>query len=130
MSRDNDLSETGRQGIAYVLVGGGTALLELGLFQVLFELLKLPLAVSNVSATVVATAVNFLLNRNVTFKSTSNPVRSLVLYIVLFGANMAISTLMIGVLVGLGIPSAVAKLIMQACVVVWNFVLYRKIIFV
>ena len=60
-SRDNDLTETGRQGIAYVLVGGGTALLELGLFQLLFELLKLPLAVSNVSATVVATAVNFLL---------------------------------------------------------------------
>lgn len=130
MSRDNDLTETGRQGIAYILVGGGTALLELGLFQLLFELLKLPLAVSNVSATVVATAVNFLLNRNVTFKSTSNPVRSLVLYIVLFGANMAISTFMIGTLVGLGLPSAVAKLIMQACVVVWNFVLYRKVIFI
>lgn len=129
-SPDNDLTETGRQGIAYVLVGGGTALLELGLFQLLFELLKLPLAVSNVSATVVATAVNFLLNRNVTFKSTSNPVRSLVLYIVLFGANMAISTFMIGTLVGLGLPSAVAKLIMQACVVVWNFVLYRKVIFI
>jgi putative flippase GtrA len=130
MPRENDLSETGKQGIAYVLVGGGTALLELGLFQLLFELMKLPLAVSNVSATVVATAVNFLLNRNVTFKSTSNPVRSLVLYIMLFGANMAISTLMIGVLVGLGLPSAAAKLLMQACVVVWNFVLYRKLIFI
>lgn len=130
MPRDKGITETSRQGIAYVLVGGGTALLELGLFQVLFELLKLPLAVSNVSATVVATAVNFLLNRNVTFKSTSNPMRSLVLYIVLFGANMAISTFMIGALVSLGLPSAVAKLIMQVCVVIWNFVLYRTVIFV
>ena len=130
MQRDSDLAATGKQGLTYVLVGGGTALLELGLFQLLYELFKLPLAPSNIAATVIATATNFLLNRNVTFKSTSNPVRSLVLYMLLFAANTAISTFMIGVLVGFGLPSAVAKLCMQCCVVLWNFVLYRKVIFV
>jgi hypothetical protein len=33
-------------------------------------------------------------------------------------------------MVGLGLPSAVAKVIMQGAVVVWNFFIYRKIIFV
>ena len=40
-----------------------------------------PLVVANVTAVVLATALNFLLNRGVTFKSASNPVRSLVLYL-------------------------------------------------
>ena len=124
------VAEVGRQGLSYVLVGGGTALLEFGLFQLLYEVLHLPLELSNVCATLVATAANFLINRNVTFKSTSNPLKSLVLYCLLFIFNMTISTFAIATMVGWGIPSAVAKLVMQASVVVWNFIIYRKVIFV
>ena len=123
-------SAAGRQGISYILVGGGTALLELGLFQLLYEIIGLPLQASNVAATIVATATNFMLNRSVTFKSTSNPVRSAVLYCALFAFNTTVSTLAISAMVGLGLPSAVAKVIMQGAVVVWNFFIYRKIIFV
>ena len=127
---EQDGSTTGRQGITYLLVGGGTALLELGLFQIFYEFVHVPLAPSNVIATLVATATNFLLNRNVTFKSTSNPLRSLVLYCLLFLMNMTVSTLAIAAMVSIGIPSAFAKLVMQCCVVVWNFILYRKVIFI
>lgn len=127
MSTDN--GQTGKQGIAYLAVGGGTALLELGLFQLLYKLVEVPLGASNVIATIIATATNFLLNRNVTFKSTSNPMRSLVLYCLLFLANTTISTMAIKALVGAGVMSAIAKVIMQCCVVVWNFFLYRLVIF-
>ena len=127
---NSETSTTGRQGISYILVGGGTALLELGLFQLLYEIFGLTLQVSNVAATVVATATNFLLNRSVTFKSTSNPVRSAVLYCALFAFHTTVSTLAISAMVGLGLPSAIAKVIMQGSVVVWNFFIYRKIIFV
>ena len=121
---------TKRQGVSYLLVGGGTALLELGLFQLLYKLVGLPVEVSNVCATLVATASNFLLNRNVTFASTSNPLRSLVLYCVLIVVNMTVSTLAIKAMVGMNVPSVLAKLLMQGCVVVWNFVLYKKVIFI
>lgn len=130
MARDERDASILRQGVKYVLVGGGSALLELGLFQVLYEIVGLALAPSNVTATVVATAANFLLNRTVTFNSTSNPARSVALYITLFVCNTLLSTFVISALVGQGIPSAVAKVCMQCAVVVWNFVLYRKVIFV
>lgn len=117
-----------RQSASYIVVGMGTALLELGLFQLLLWL-GVGVVISNVVATVVATGTNFLLNRNVTFQSASNPIRSALLYTLLFICNMAISSLVVSALIDDGVPSALAKGCMQLCVAVWNFVIYRKIIF-
>lgn len=124
-----DSPQTGRQGVAYLAVGVGTALLELALFQLLYKTVHLPIEYSNVIATVIATATNFLLNRNVTFKSTSNPVRSLILYCLLFLFNTTVSTVAIKALVAAGVMSTIAKMVMQCCVVIWNFFIYRIIIF-
>ncbi|MBQ9020487.1 MAG: GtrA family protein [Eggerthellaceae bacterium] len=126
----NTTREIGTQGVKYLAVGAGTALFELALFQGLFSFTPLGVEMSNIVAVLVATAANFLLNRNVTFKSTSNPVRSLVLYVLLFAFNLTFSTLVISWLVGIGCHSAVAKVATQACIVLWNFVIYRKIIFI
>ena len=119
-----------RQGLTYIVVGGSTALLELGLFQLLYEYLHVELAIANIIAVVVATCTNFLINRNVTFASTSNPARSIVLYAMLFCINLFISTNGIALLVSCGVHSAIAKIMLQGCIVLWNFVLYRKVIFV
>ena len=119
-----------RQGGFYLAVGGASALLELCLFQGLYSFSPLGIELSNVVAVVVATAFNFLLNRTVTFKSTSSPVRSLVLYLLLFSFNLVFTTLAIRWMVSLGVHSAVAKVVTQCCVVAWNFMLYRKVIFV
>lgn len=117
------------QGFRYLLVGGSTALLELGLFQLFSTIFGLPIAPSNIAAVILATACNFALNRNFTFNSSSNPLRSLVLYCLLFGFNLAFSTQTIIFLTDKGMNSAIAKLITQACVTCWNFVLYRTVIF-
>ena len=87
------------------------------------------IAPSNIIALVASTAVNFTMNRSLAFKSSANPARSLVLYLVLFAFNTTFSTLAITWLVGLGVHSAVAKLMTMVCIVMWNFVLYRKVIF-
>ena len=113
----------------YLGVGAGTALLELALFWVLSSLVQWDVALSNVVAVVVATVTNFLLNRNVTFASTSNPVRSAALYLLLFAFNTAFSTVVISWLASLGAPAIVVKVGTMACIVCWNFVLYRKVIF-
>lgn len=115
--------------VRYAFVGGASAAFELVVFQALYALAGIGIAPSNIIALVASTAVNFTLNRSLAFKSTANPARSLVLYLVLFVFNTTFSTLAITWLVGLGIHSVVAKLMTMFCIVMWNFVLYRKVIF-
>ncbi len=115
--------------VRYAFVGGASAVFELVVFQALYALAGIGIAPSNIIALVASTAVNFTLNRSLAFKSTANPARSLVLYLVLFVFNTTFSTLAITWLVGLGIHSVVAKLMTMFCIVMWNFVLYRKVIF-
>lgn len=115
--------------VRYAFVGGASAAFELVVFQALYALAGIGIAPSNIIALVTSTAVNFTLNRSLAFKSTANPARSLVLYLVLFVFNTTFSTLAITWLVGLGVHSVVAKLMTMFCIVMWNFVLYRKVIF-
>ena len=121
--------ELAGQGVRYLLVGGSSALIELALFHLLHSVLSLAVAPANITAIVVATAYNFLLNRSFAFKSTSSPVRSLILYLILFAFNMAFSTIVIGALESIGVQATLAKLGTMCCIVIWNFVLYRKVIF-
>ena len=129
MSETDNSNSIGRQGLWYLFIGGASALIEFVLFQVLYELFHVPVAPANISAVVVATIFNFLMNRNVTFKSTSHPVRSLFLYLLLFAANLALSTWAIAVMIDLGVHSAVAKVITQVAIATWNFFIYRRFIF-
>lgn len=126
------MSEAGsmkRQGLWYLFIGGASALIELVIFQLLYSLFHVGVAPANIIAVVVATVFNFLMNRNVTFKSTSNPVRSFILYLLLFVANLAFSTWAIAVMIGIGVHSAIAKLITQVAIATWNFFIYRVFIF-
>ena len=118
-----------KQAVSYLLVGGSSALIELVLFQGLYAMVHLGVAPANIIAVIASTVFNFTVNRSVTFKSTGNPVRSLVLYLILFAFNMTFSPLAISWLVGFGVHSILAKLATMVCITLWNFVLYRKVIF-
>ncbi len=118
-----------KQAASYLLVGGSSALIELTLFQALYALTPISIAAANIIAVIASTVFNFTVNRSVTFKSAGNPMRSLVLYLILFAFNMTFSTLAIAWMVSLGVHSVIAKLATMACIVLWNFVLYRKVIF-
>lgn len=117
------------EAIKYLMVGGSSAIIELGLFQLLSAAFGVDLRIANVTAVVIATVFNFLVNRNVTFKSTSNPARSLALYLALFAANTTFSTVTIDLLAGVGVYPLLAKVGTMACIVLWNFVLYKKVVF-
>lgn len=117
------------QGTWYVVVGVSSALIELTLFQNLYSFSPLSVEPSNVIAVVIATTYNFILNRRVTFEGTSNPLRSLVLYLLLFAFNTTFSTTVISFLVSAGWHSLLAKVFTMLCIVLWNFILYRKVIF-
>lgn len=120
--------ETIEQGIRYLFVGGGSAAIDVGLFQALY-FLGMRAASANVISLSVSTVFNFLMNRSVTFKSAANPVRSAISYLLLLAFNMLFSSFAITILIDMGLHSLLAKLAALACTTSWNFILYRKVVF-
>ena len=118
-----------KQGGFYIFAGVSSALLELGLFQLLYGVFGVNVSISNIVAVPIATIYNFFVNRKVTFGGTENPIRSALKYLVLFAFNLCVTTAAITFMVDSGIHSVVAKVIMQCCVTVWNFFLYRSVVF-
>lgn len=113
----------------YLFVGGSSALMELLLFQVLLSVICLPVVPSNLTAIAVSTVYNFLLNRAWSFQQKGWTWRSVVLYILLFCFNSVFSSAFIFVLSSMDVVPVVAKLISMACIVCWNYILYKRVIF-
>jgi putative flippase GtrA len=122
--------EVVKQASRYLVVGFSSAAIELTLFVVLYNLLAIDIRISNVIALTCSTVFNFIMSYTWTFKASKNFKKSLVLYLLLFIFNQFFSTSIIYYLVELGLYSFIAKLFAMACIVCWNFVLYRKVVFV
>lgn len=121
--------DTQKQFIKYLLVGGSTALIELMLYTLFRKVIHLELALSNIFATICATTFNFIVNRGWSFKAASNLSRSLIMYLILFCFNTIFSTFMISYMVNWGLYDVMAKVITMGIITMWNFLLYRKLIF-
>lgn len=113
--------------IKYLFVGGSTALLELVLFTLLSNGVDLPVA--NVVAVCISTVCNYILNKIWSFNSREWNVKSVVLYLLLFTFNTTFSSWFITTMATLGLPPVGAKVLSMACIVTWNYVLYRNVIF-
>ncbi|MDP4178851.1 MAG: GtrA family protein [Bacillota bacterium] len=124
-----NITKSHKQFIKYILVGGSTAAVELLLYTLFRRILGINLNLSNISAVIIATLLNFIINRGWSFKSSSNFIRSLILYIILFCLNTTFSTNAISFMVKYGMIDIVAKVITMCMITAWNFVLYRKIVF-
>lgn len=118
-----------RHWIRYSIVGMSSAAIELVLFFVLYQVLGFYVVAGNIIAITFATAYNFVMSRKWTFKSGSRLSRTLVLYLVLFVWNQLFSSWAIVGLMNFGLPTMLAKVLTMLCIVSWNFVLYRKVIF-
>ncbi len=116
-------------GVRYVLVGGASAALELGIFWVLSNPVHLGVVISNIVAVFIATLSNFAANRAWTFKSTTHVTRSALLYVTLWALNLTFTTVTIKIAAAQGIYPTFAKIGTMALVTLWNFQLFRKVIF-
>lgn len=114
--------------IKYIIIGGTSALCELLLFTTL-QVLGIGIFISNISSVIIATIINYLLNKFWAFKSKKGSVKSLVLYIALFSFNITFSSQFIIFLSNTGVKSIVAKFISMILITCWNFILYKKIVF-
>ena len=117
------------QGARYLVVGCASACIELIIFSLLFYVFGIPVGYSSPISLIMSTIFNFFLSSTWSFKGSTNIKRSAVLYFLLFALNTAFSSAFSGWLFGQGLPGIIAKLITMVCIVLWNFVLYRKVIF-
>ena len=129
MASDSDK----RNGLAvlgkYVEVSATQTIVEYATFASL-HLIGVPSQASNGIAVVCSATYNFVMNRNVTFKSSSNFTRSVALFVLLWIWNFTFSTLLIGWMPGAtGISPYVVKFIAMACQFGWGYPLCKYVIF-
>lgn len=117
------------QAVKYLFAGGSAAIIELSIFFVLSSVLTFSPVILNLVAVAISTAYNFAFNRSVTFRSSGNMTRSLVLYVVLLVFNTIFSSTVIAVLGDWGVTPIIAKILSMCCTVIWNYFLYRNFIF-
>lgn len=118
-----------RQMVGYFGVSAMQTVVEFAVFAVL-QLLKLPAPIPSAGSIVCSGTFNFVMNRNITFKSTSNLPRSVVLFVLLYVWNFAFLQMMLGVLPSaFGWDPMVVKLFTMCCQGVWGFLLSKFVIF-
>ncbi len=120
-----------QQFIRYIIVGIVSFILEYLIFLFLNKLLGIGyIVVSNTIAYTTVFTVNFLLNRLWSFKSKKDYRKQLLQYGLLFAFNMLISNFLIYILTNkLKIIPEYSKILVMGTIVMWNFFVYRKIIY-
>ncbi|MFT3944414.1 MAG: GtrA family protein [Ancrocorticia sp.] len=115
--------------LKFVASGMSTWVLEMVLFLALQNVIGLVPAV--VVARTLASVVNFLINKFVVFGSVSREElrRQAMGYATVAGGLMIVNALGVQALVGLGLPSWLAKTIMDASASIINFTSQRLVIF-
>mgnify|MGYP000882263762 FL=1 len=113
------------------LISGFTAFgTEYMLFALLYSQAKTGYRLSNFFAMSAGFAISFTMNRKWSFKSRENLFKQLLMFAALFAVNLFISNNVINILSSsIGLSPLLSKLIVMGAIVIWNFIIYRKIIY-
>ncbi len=122
--------KTPGQFFRYVVVGISSFVLEYSIFYLLFRILSVYELVSNTVAITLVFFFNFLMNRIWSFKSKEKLLKQILMYGGLFLFNMVMSNLFIFAATEyLEISPLISKVLIMGLIVLWNFVIYKKIIY-
>lgn len=117
-----------RQAFMYYGVSIVQTFVEFGVFAL--AQLALPTGVANGIAVACSGSFNFLMNRNITFKASSNFWRSVVLFIALYVWNFLFGTWFIGwAAASFGCSEMIGKFATMAMQGIWGFCLCKWVIF-
>lgn len=119
-----------RQGITYIVVGLITLASELVSLYLLHGVLGVPLMLSASGAFLVAFAVNFVLNKLLTFPLAGDPTPvQLVRYVILVAFNALASGAAVVLLSSWGMNYLIAKVLVTGVIVLWNFAVLKWWVF-
>jgi len=116
----------------FAVVGGVSFAVDYGLLLLLHRLFGLQLEVSVTIAFLSGLLVNFLLNKYWSFRAprgASQSARQAVLYGLLVAANLIFTYLLISGLARVGIAPELSKPVATAISMVFNYVVYKLVIF-
>ena len=117
-----------RQAFMYYGVSIVQTFVEFGVFAL--AQLALPTGVANGIAVACSDSFNFLMNRNITFKASSNFWRSVAMFVALYVWNFLFGSWFIGwAAVSFGCPEMVGKFITMMMQGIWGFCLCKWVIF-
>ena len=126
--------------LRFGIIGGINTLLDIGLLFFFSSFLGIPRGIANIGSTSVTFVISFFANKKYTFKSTRRDtlVREMVLFTVvtLFGLWViqgVIIHFLTPSIIALGIKEEIAllgaKLIATVASLVWNYLLYSRVVF-
>ena len=116
-----------RQFGLYVAVGGGSALLDFGLFELL-HFAGIPAAIASGMSFLTSTLLNYWANRKWVF-SNKFTWANLSKYFVLVGANLLVSMLIVFLATQNHLDASLAKFASMCLIVLINFFLLRRWVF-
>jgi putative flippase GtrA len=122
-----------RKGFKYISAGLASWVVDYGTLMFLFYVLHFRLEVATTAAFIAGFVVNFTLVKYWVFgKSARNKQAVLAqgsAYIVLTAFNLLVTNLIIVFLAKRNIGPAVSKIFTTALIALWNFFIYRRLIF-
>lgn len=113
----------------FLLVGGLSFVLDLGLLVLLHEVFGVALWAATPIAFIVSLVFNFLLQRAFTFRATNKKSISAFKYLLLVAFNIVVTDLIVVGFDALGWSYVYGKTIATGLTTVWNYFLYRHWIF-
>lgn len=121
------------QQLRYLVAGVGALAGEYGSFIILVSVIRKAPLLSNATSFLIGLAISFTLQRNWTFKKTigfKKRSSTQIAWFFLLGLfNMCLSTAMMAGLLHFGLHPSIAKLIVIAIIISWNFMVMKKVIF-
>ena len=131
--------ETVGQFLRYLVVGFTSFGVEYALFVLFRHWLPIPELLVNIGVYSIIFWLNFLMNRQFAFRSTSNLFRQLLAYGFLFAFNLVVGNIVLfsAIRHGLVLLSGegnwpvmyLPKILIMVFIVSWNFILYKKVIY-
>ena len=120
---------TGKEMGSYLLVSASQTFVEFSTFALL-QLLTVPASIPSAVSIFVFGCWNYLLNRNITFQSSANYVRSILEFILLYVWNFIFLSTMLQLLpIAFGWNPLLVKLFTMGCQAIWGFFLCKFVIF-
>jgi len=122
----------GNQASRFLLVGSVTFLGEYVVFYALYIIFHWNLLVSNSLSFGIGLSVSFMLNRIWAFKRTNYKRKmhhQAAIYLALALSNLVINNLIVAGLKDIGVDPRIGKVIAIGTIAIWNFLIYKYVIF-
>jgi putative flippase GtrA len=113
----------------FIIVGGISFVIDLGLLMLLHEVFLVDLLIATPIAFLTSLAFNFALQRMFTFRAENGRSVSFIKYCLLVVFNTVAVDLIVYAVDWMGAPYQIGKVIATVLTTAWNFLLYKHWIF-